>query len=235
MRKKILPSLMISLFLLTSCTFFKADSGLISMDKPIVTMTMKERLIANDIILYVKVLDDLTSENSTIIKDEKDQVQDFFSLREVSVLKQFSGTPVNFNKIILSETVAIDSKHQYEAFQLGYETRLLKDQVYVVVIEKSDLTGDNIYQIKGAGQEKELTDYYDEIVEISQLKFILKHVYPIVTVEQLGALKYEGILNYVYSSKKIDDPLLSYTYNQKDNVTYLILNDLWYSIPGQIK
>ena len=235
MLKRKLMLLIVPLLILIGCSLKQTDTNVIGFHALIETAPIIDRLKSSDIILYVEILDDLTTDNSVLTKNNEGLLEDIYSFRKAVVLEQISGKDFVNGEIFLTEAVAIDSENKYESYEDGYNSRLEKGLVYAVVVEKMELLGETFYGIKGAGQEKEEADYFANIAELNKLKFIVRHAYKSVTNKQLDSLKYEGILNYLYQSERIDDHLVSYTYNKDDNITYIILNDMWYSIPGKIK
>lgn len=235
MNKKLTIFIVLVLLLTVGCSVKKLDNSLILSHSLIETKTPKARLLEGNTILFIEVLDELNKENSVIKKNGQGLLEDFYSLRKVKVLEQINGNKLINENIYLTESVAIDTNNKYESYEDGYKNQLKKGYVYTVVVEEMDFLGENIYGIRGAGQEKEITDYIYGETKINYIKFLLKNFYDKASEKQLDSIKYEGIINYVPTSKQVDDDFFSHTYNDDDDKTYIIINNAeWYSVKGKL-
>jgi len=233
--------ILITLLLFTGCSTLPKEKGIFFPTYKEANINISPLLDDDVLVVEVTVIDDLSTENSVVIREEEN-CEAVYSLREVNVDKVLNGSlNESSDKVIkVVDSVAEVEDEVFEVYGGAYENRLMKGQNYVLYLQyRADFDVYVMYDFGKAKVNLSSEVEHDILSFVTQLYFYND----ILLKDKLKTIRNEGISAWasdLYQPMTItvqNDKTLTfdYMYNEANDRSYFVLpSGIFYSIEGDL-
>lgn len=233
--------ILIALFLIAGCAAKPKEKGTFFTMYKETNINISTLLDDDVLVVEATVIDELSTKNSVVIFNKED-IEAFYSLREVNVNKVLKGSYYQGSDKVINvvDSVAEFEDQILEVYGGAYENRLMKDKKYVLYLQYN--TEFDVYVICDYGKAK--VDSSSD-AELDILSFVTQVYFynDIALKEKLKTIRYEGISAWSSDSFQPisitvrNDKTLTfdYMYNEANDRSYFVLpSGIFYSIEGDL-